>query len=224
MEKMFEKIKENPIKSALLTVLGMTVLIIVVPILINASFEAKNLPWFMQVKWEAEDVLGYYGSVLEFLGTAVLSFLALWQNQKIKEESDKRQNLLENMEYEKNLPLLKCYNLLCNGKYANLKVKIHNFSDNVATELSVSDLKIEDVDGNNVCQSTNIEIAKTELEGNDETVVSFTNGAVVGKNLKIVFELRYRDKFKKLHKCSVSYMINDAEKFSTKDAYRIAEI
>lgn len=57
-------------------------LIIGVPLIINKCY-IKN-EGFPTV-WGGSDVLAYYGAALSFIGTVILSTLALWQNQKANE-------------------------------------------------------------------------------------------------------------------------------------------
>ncbi|MGF7060780.1 hypothetical protein [Brassicibacter mesophilus] len=78
--------------------LGISVIIssLSIPFLINELYKfgyATGKAY--HTLWEAKDVLSFYGSFLTFLGTAALGALALWQNQKFKEENDISQLKLE---------------------------------------------------------------------------------------------------------------------------------
>ncbi|MCK5130247.1 MAG: hypothetical protein KAQ68_10360, partial [Clostridiales bacterium] len=75
-EKFFNWIKNHKLK-VLLVILLFT--IIIVPIIINLSFVKNGI---ILVKWEAKDVLIYYGSVLAFLGTSFLGALTLYLSNK----------------------------------------------------------------------------------------------------------------------------------------------
>lgn len=75
-----------------------------VPVIIHIVFKIDSGISFLEAEWEAGDVLAYYGSILSFIGTVVLGALALYQNKLIKEESEKRADIQDRMEYEKNSP------------------------------------------------------------------------------------------------------------------------
>ena len=55
------------------------VLVIGVPFLINESYKTGFIPYV--TKWDAADVLAYYGTALSFVGTVVLGALVFWQNE-----------------------------------------------------------------------------------------------------------------------------------------------
>ncbi len=57
-------------------------LVIGVPLIINKCY--INNKGYLTV-WGGSDVLAYYGAALSFIGTVILSTLALWQNQKANE-------------------------------------------------------------------------------------------------------------------------------------------
>lgn len=67
----------------------------------------SNIEW-LQAEWGAGDVISYIAGFEAFIGTAILSFLALWQNQQHKRESDENDKKLLAVENEKirlsNLP------------------------------------------------------------------------------------------------------------------------
>ena len=98
MEELF-----NWIKSHKKVVVGILfVIIFVIPLLINILFKFKAPIKLLESEWEAADMLGYYGSVLGFLSTTLLSMLAIWQNEKIKQ-----------LEEAKEAPVLLCQNVGC---------------------------------------------------------------------------------------------------------------
>ena len=68
-------------------------LIIGVPLIINALYQA-NGP--IKTAWNAADVLGYYGTILSFVGTVVLGIIAVWQTRKANDLSEHMLNLEEN--------------------------------------------------------------------------------------------------------------------------------
>lgn len=77
--------------------------VILGPIFIDEAFQKTASNKWLAVDWEAKDALNYYGTALAFLGTAVFSALALWQNHIIKTENDKYLELKDKREKEKTL-------------------------------------------------------------------------------------------------------------------------
>lgn len=224
MEKLFEFVKKHPVVTVMTLILSVLFLTIVVPLVINICFIKKASIWWMAAEWEAGSALEYYGAVLGFLSTTLLSVLALYQNYEIKKESDARQELLERMEYEKEMPLFRIKNLLCNGNYGNLHLTMLNISDNVAYDLKVSNFKVEDATGAVICESKDVKLKRMELLGKVENEIEFVNDSFLGKNLKLTFQLMCKDKFQKAHTYSVSYMIENTKIFSTKHSYKIIEL
>ncbi len=67
-----------------------------VPFLINELYKLGSvIGRRYHTLWEAKDVLSFYGSFLAFLGTVALGALALFQNQKFKQENDLAQSRIE---------------------------------------------------------------------------------------------------------------------------------
>ena len=60
----------------------------------------SNADWIV-AEWNAGDVIAYIAGFEAFIGTAFLSFLALWQNQKYKQENDMKDQRLIEIETEK---------------------------------------------------------------------------------------------------------------------------
>lgn len=224
MDKLFEWIKKNPKKAIGIVVAGISFLSVGIPIIIHIAFKIAAPYDFFEAEWEAGNVLEYYGAILGFFGTVALSALALYQNYEIKKESDARQALLEQKEYEKEMPWFSIKNLSCSGNYGNLNLSILNASDNVAHDLEVSNFKIEDAEGVCICESKQAKLRRSELLGNAETEIEFTNDGISGENIKIVFQIKCKDKFRKLHTYSASYQIENAKRFSGKPAYKIIEL
>ncbi len=224
MKELIQYIKEH-LRSKIIVIIIVVIVIIGmivgVPILIQVCFDVPAPFKWLEAKWKPEDLLGYYGDVLGFIGTVVLSSLALWQNHVIKIESDKREKLLEQMEYSKHLPILHCSNSFCDGNYRNLVINILNASDNVADELEIDNFQVKDLKGNIVCESTNVTIKRKILFGRTDIEVEFINPDMRGNDLKMEFVINYKDKFGKLHKCRVHSDIENAAQFS--NTYEIVE-
>lgn len=63
------------------------VFILVIPILINESYNSDTVLYVTQ--WGATDVLSFYGTVLSFVGTVVLGIVALEQSRKANQLSER---------------------------------------------------------------------------------------------------------------------------------------
>ncbi|MBQ7231434.1 MAG: hypothetical protein IJX04_11140 [Oscillospiraceae bacterium] len=168
-----------------------------VPLLINWSFTVPALCDFFAVDWEAKDALAYYGSALGFIGTAIFSGLALWQNHIIKAESDRRAQIAEQMELQKHLPLLSVEPSSCNGHGMNLSFRIRNLSENVARDVIISKISILNKDGSEFW------ISERELKyphlGADDFFISLKNPALTSLEQVVTFRLSFKDKFDKYH-------------------------
>ena len=96
-----------------------------VPLIIHILFKLHSNIDFFVAEWSAGELLSYYGSILAFLGTVILGALSLYQNQIIKQESDKRAELLEQREHESNMPRFTIVaNASHGGNAQNLCLKI----------------------------------------------------------------------------------------------------
>lgn len=125
---MLEKLKKYEKVIIILLILGITGVPIVIHLLFKIDFSIK----WIQAEWSAGEILVYYGSVLSFLGTVLLSSLALWQNHEIKVESDKHTQYLEQLEERKNSPRFSANKSISEKNNKNLEIFIENISENVA--------------------------------------------------------------------------------------------
>lgn len=127
---MFEWIKKHKI----IVIISSIILIFGIPLIIHVLFKIHAGIPFLEAEWSAGEILGYYGSILSFIGTVVLGVLALYQNRLIKEESDKRALILEQREHERNMPKFTVESKGSNGNCAHLHFVMSNISDNLSTE------------------------------------------------------------------------------------------
>lgn len=174
--------------------------VIGVPLLINWAFSTPALCNFFDVDWDARDALAYYGSALGFLGTVIFSGLALWQNHVIKTESDKHTKLLEQMECQKNMPILHFGANSSNGKCSQLSMYIENISDNIATEIQISEIRIINEDGTEFWSNEKKQRIPHLKEKRD---LPLKNPCLTSINQIFIFQLSYQDKFGDLHRCIV---------------------
>ncbi len=121
--------------------------VILGPIFIDEAFQKTASNKWLAVDWEAKDALNYYGTALAFLGTAVFSALALWQNHVIKTENDKYLELKDKREKEKNAPFFVAQGKSCFGHGGHLGLTIENKTDNIAKDISIYNFVIIDKNG-----------------------------------------------------------------------------
>ena len=92
-----------------LKTISIIILVFFIPIVfVHILFKIDCGKEWLQPEWPAGDIITYIAGFEACVSTAALSFLALWQNQKHKEENDKMERRLIEIENEKirlsNLP------------------------------------------------------------------------------------------------------------------------
>lgn len=142
MEKLWLKIKQHPI----VTVLVILLLLLGVPLLINASYKCKYP--ILITTWGAEDVLSYYGSALSLIGTLIVSAFVLEQtyslNKRDREEQKrnyKRPYLsIDKVLHNKNeIPFVRnSWEFNCD-KLGHVKINIKNDGDGIAKKCFYKD-------------------------------------------------------------------------------------
>lgn len=70
-------------------------------IIVHFLFKWHSNISFIQSEWTAGDIISYIAGFEAFLGTTILSFLALWQNQQHKTENDTKDKKIIEIENEK---------------------------------------------------------------------------------------------------------------------------
>ena len=219
MNNFFEWVKKHPKQTVAITIFSALLIIFIIPIIINACFKFSAPCELLDPEWEASNVLAYYGSVLGFLGSVLLSALALYQNYEIKKESDAKQALLEKMAYEKDMPLFMIRNSTWGG---NVSLLLINVSDNVAYDLEVGEFTVENEKGDCICKSKEASVRNGKIFGGEDTVIDFKNDYFVGEKIKLYFQMKCKDKFGNTHTYMVSSDIEDSKEFDVK--YKITEI
>ena len=196
MDKFLEFLKKNWLAVAIGVVIALFA-VAGVPLLINWAFTVPALCDFFAVDWEAKDALSYYGSALGFIGTALFSGLALWQNHIIKTESDNRAQIAERMELQKHLPILSVESRSCSGYGMNLSFGIRNLSENVALDVVISKIQILNNDGSEFW--INEREHKYAHIGADGVSISLKNPSLTSMEQVMTFRLSYKDKFGDYH-------------------------
>ena len=213
---MFDWLKRHKIPIAIISF----VIIFGVPLIIHILFKIKAPNSFWVAEWSAGDLLSYYGSILAFLGTVVLGILALYQNHIIKIEADRRTELLEQREYEKNMPKFIATPTGRNGFTSNLRFSIRNISENLASEVELYDIKILKPN-NEIFWHTEKTYKQSAISSNEEFRIELDNSSIREDGYTFSLEMQCIDKFNTKHK----YMIKGfCEKVDTFPTFKITEL
>lgn len=213
---MFDWIKKHKI----LIVIASIFIIAGVPLLIHVLFKINTANSFWVAEWEAGDVLGYYGSILSFIGTVVLGILALYQNHIIKMEADKRTKLLEEKEYESNMPKFVANPNGSNSNTSNLNFTIRNISENLASEVIVYDVKVIKPN-NEIFWNTDATYKHSAISSNSEYRIGLKNPPIQEDGYTFSMEMQCADKYNNIHK----YIIKGTcEKAGSFPQFKITEI
>lgn len=209
-------------KIALLVIVFILLIITVgIPLMINWLYKQSALAPFFATEWGAADALSYYGSVLTFLGTAALSTLSLWQNHQIKVGNDKHSALLEQMEKARNAIYFKIQveSLLFNA--SNAKIVIQNRTENIAYNLSISELQIINNIDNAVFWKAEEEKTCDHLGAFMKWELELNNSEIPGAEYCIKFIISYADKYGKTYKLRATGLWDNAKQ---KLHFEIAEV
>lgn len=156
------------------------------PLVINYCFKTSALAEIFVAEWDANAALTYWGAVLTFFSTTILSALALWQNDVIKMESSRHSRQLQLMEYRKVMPL---FNIVCTSEYSNFRkigIRIWNISENPAFSVTLRKVCISNTN-QNILEEQADKPGKTLLA--QETMeITCQNGPIYGRGyLQIEF-------------------------------------
>lgn len=180
--------------------LGVAAALIGVPVIINCLFKLRAKNDFFAAEWTAGDMLSYYGAVLTFISTTILSVLALWQNHVIKEENDKHTALLERMEREKNNAHLMIRDAVSFKNAGNISLQLKNVSENMALNIILSDLSIED-EGGGVYWNSDQDYAVDYLKPMMGSRIDLKNPEIPSERCRVTFRINYRDVLGETHRC-----------------------
>lgn len=198
-DKMFDWFKKNK----WLVGLGFAFLIFGVPTIIHILFKLDFKISFLYAEWTAGDLLEYYGAILSFIGTVVLGVLALYQNKLIKDESDARILIQEKRAIEENMPKFVATSKGSNGNCTNLHFEIKNISNNLSSEIKLSDIKIISPDGSEFWKSTQI-YTQTAMQPNEVMDVKLDNPSLKEDGYTFVIYMQCKDKYNEIH----NYIVN----------------
>ena len=194
--------------------------IVIFPCIIHILFKIKAGNDFFVAEWTAGELLGYYGSVLSFLGTVVLGALALYQNHIIKEETDKKTAIIEQREHENNMPRFVVALASRNGQNSNLKFSISNITNNAASEIEVYNIRIIDVDDNKIWESDK-KYRFNYMDNSKIEKIELFNPCVSIQNPNLSMEMRCLDKYLESHTYIIRGVLNVIDGVST---FKVTEI
>lgn len=201
MKKLIDYVKSHT-KLLIGSIIFIAIVTIAIPLLLNLLFKIPAPFYFLSAEWTADSVLNFYGTTLSFLSTTALSVLALWQNQVIKKANDEHTEILRRMEIDKNAPviLLEYKASLANGH--KLKFIVKNISENIATEVSIENIKLKSQTSKPIWEDKTCYSTKF-LYINQEYEVKLENDPFPNSSYQLVMGISYRDKFQNIYKRKV---------------------
>ena len=206
---MFDWIKKHRTGVIIGSVISVFILVSLIPLIINLLFKLKSNGVF-SAEWTAGEFLQFYGSLLSFISTTILSMLAIWQNKTIKDEADKRTALAEQMELAKNMPKFSCRTSGYSGKIENLRMTISNISENVANDIYVCNTRIVD-ERECTVWSTDDVFKKDVLPSAKELEIKLKNPPLTQDGVSFRFVLKCKDKYNTDHTYEVFGKCETAE-------------
>lgn len=205
---MFDWIKKHKLFIAIVSIF----IIAGVPFLIHVLFKIKTANSFWVAEWDAGDMLGYYGSILSFIGTVILGILALYQNHIIRMEADKTTKLLERREYESNMPKFVAKSNSSNGNTSNLSFTIRNISENLASEIEIYAVQVIKPN-NEIFWNTNVIYKRTAIASNCEYCVDLKNPPIYEDGYIFSMEMKCLDKYNEMHIYIIKGVCEKADSF-----------
>lgn len=172
--------------------------VILGPIFIDEAFQKTASCKWLAVDWEAKDALNYYGTALAFLGTALFSALALWQNHTFKKANDIHEKMLEDMEKARNMPVL-CLSLRGMKNHNFFLMKLENKSENIASDINIEEAVIINFEGREIWREPNEH--KMSFLINDKYEFLLSNEDFFDGNDIMKIKISFYDKYRKKHFC-----------------------
>ncbi len=214
MDKLFKFVKSHK-KVVSVIIFAMFIVPIV---MVHFLFKWRSDCEFLQAEWSAGDVLVYTGGFYAFLGTVVFSMLALWQNHIIAKKNDEHNRELQSVEVKLNAPILDIpftggLGQGSDGNCSNLSFHLRNLTFNPAINLKISNFAILNNEKQKVVSLESVKLNDSAILGNSSIGVKFLNGPVKGKNLTVVFDIEYKDRYYNKHKIKATGKIEDSSDF-----------
>lgn len=212
----FHKNKKSTAKRTLCYIFwGLSILIVIfLPFVVEKIYYMKAPCSFFEVKYDAKDILSYYGSVLSFVGATILGILTLRQNKKAQEKSDevnrlqlelqKKSMAMAEAHYSNNSNASQVYPKFevslhgYNGNYANLSLSLKNVSSMIVSHISPISFIVQQKSGEEIANGGQLEIKPRSLSPVEEAVVGtntpnlvITDGKGTGFYLNILLILSF---------------------------------
>ena len=165
-----------------------------IPFIIHMLFKLHSNIDFFVAEWTAGELLSYYGSILAFLGTIILGALSLYQNQIIKQETDKRTELLEQRKRESNMPRFRLRHISSQENKQKLQLEIENISENIANDLVLYDIKILSAN-KEVLWDKKSAIHLDTLQANNKNSIYLGNPSLAEDNCCFKIKMKCNDKY-----------------------------
>ncbi len=197
MQRLFIYLIEHK-NYAISLLLIVLVIIVVIPFIINCLFKLVSPCNLLIAEWDAGDALIFYGAVLSFFSTTLLSALALWQNHVIKEENNKHTAILERMEKAKNQPFLVIDEVSGQENAKDLSFYVKNMSNNIAHNITFFNFCIIDNAGN-VVKKMNKKANTDFLTCSSKYRINLANPPFSEKTHRICFDIQYYDMLGEKH-------------------------
>lgn len=169
-----------------------------IPFIIHVLFKLHSNIDFFVAEWTAGELLSYYGSILAFLGTVILGALSLYQNQIIKQESDKRTELLEQRERESNMPRFRLRHAGSQGNTLKMLLEIENISENIANDIILYDVKIFSAK-KEILWDKKAAVHLDTIQANNKVSIYLGNPALTEDNCCFKMKMNCNDKYGDIH-------------------------
>lgn len=221
--------------------LAVAVSVILLPFIIEKLYNVKPPSDFFNVKYEANDILVYYGSLLSFFGTVFLGGLTISQNKKNQEKSDevnrlqlelqKKSMAMAEAEYLKNenaynaeiIPKFEISLSGYSGNYADMYLKIKNVTASIVTNITPISLEIKDEKDKEIAMIEKFRLEKHSLGSEQETELKINTPVLIKRennyspvtyyeNVKFILNFSCEDKRGNTH-----YFRATLKVLSTKD-------
>jgi len=124
------------------------VLVGIIPLLIHIAFVFIAPCGFFAARWDAGNVLEFYGALIGAGGTIVLGYVAYWQTKRANEQADKANQISESLIALEQSKLIPRFYLQWSGSGGSQGIKflLKNYSDYVALDIELDALEISSSD------------------------------------------------------------------------------
>lgn len=194
--------KKN-IKLVIFIALLSVVSFLIIPLFINISFKINAPTNILVAEWGAADALNYYGSILTYLGTSILSVIALYQNHMLKKSNDQHIANVERLEKIKNSPVLVATNISSLANKSKIEFRVSNISEHLAQDVEVYNFTIISNDNKKLWSSSE-KFSKPYLYSRENLIVKLSNDIIKEDNVKLSFSVRFSDKYGNKHTNSMT--------------------